>query len=254
MFNKQILKQNETRRLSALLVLVLTLGLVGNIPHITAADQINNTAISSNASQEASADASENAEIGPVESDQIVPSNASNKIKKVKYTRYISKKTKMRFEPKKKSKALRKLKVNAKVTVTGKIKNSKYVRIRYKGLTGYVKKKCLSKKKKKTGYVWKGPKLTPQKGVNYGPSGKETYYNLNMSGVVSIMRSKGVKGKYWVRKDGVKMLGKYVMVGANFKKHPRGSLVPTSLGMAIVCDTGGGAIANPNLIDIATTW
>ena len=43
--------------------------------------------------------------------------------------------------------------------------------------------------------------------VYYGPNGKETYYNLNMSGVVDIMRGMGNNDNYWVREDGVKMLG-----------------------------------------------
>ena len=101
---------------------------------------------------------------------------------------------------------------------------------------------------------WKGPVLTPSRGVNYGPSGKETYYNLNMAGVVNIMRSMGNTDEYWVRDDGCKMLGDYIMVAANLNVHPRGSIVETSLGDAIVCDTGGFAKKNPNQIDIAVTW
>ena len=100
-------------------------------------------------------------------------------------------------------------------------------------------------------YSWNGKKLTKLAGVNYGPSGKETYYNLNMSGVVKIMRSMGNKDKYWVRSDGVKMLGDYVMVGANFKTYPRGTIVNTSLGKGIVCDTG---YVSGKHVDIATNW
>ena len=101
---------------------------------------------------------------------------------------------------------------------------------------------------------WKGPVLSKGRGVNYGPSGKETYYNLNMSSVVSIMRSMGYTGEYWVREDGCKMLGEYIMVAANLNLRPRGSIVETSLGDAIVCDTGGFAKRNPTQIDIAVTW
>ena len=68
------------------------------------------------------------------------------------------------------------------------------------------------------------------------------------------MRRMGNNDKYWVRDDGVKMLGKYVMIAANLNIRPRGSLVPTSLGMGIVCDTGGFASKNPTQIDIATSW
>lgn len=103
-------------------------------------------------------------------------------------------------------------------------------------------------------YTWNGTKLTAAMGVNYGPSGKETYYNMDMSGVISIMRSIGNNDTYWVRSDGVKMLGDYVMIAANLSLRPRGSLVPTSLGMGIVCDTGGFAYSNPTQVDIAVTW
>lgn len=101
---------------------------------------------------------------------------------------------------------------------------------------------------------WNGPVLSRSSGVNYGPSGKETYYNLPMQGVVNIMRGMGNQDAYWVREDGAKMLGNYIMVAANLSVHPRGSLVPTSMGMGIVCDTGGFAAANPTQLDIATAW
>lgn len=101
---------------------------------------------------------------------------------------------------------------------------------------------------------WNGSVLTPSGGVNSGPSGKETYYNLPMDGVVSIMRGIGNTDEYWVRDDGVKMLGDYVMVAANLDIRPRGSLIETSLGMGIVCDTGGFAAKNPTQLDIAVNW
>ncbi len=101
---------------------------------------------------------------------------------------------------------------------------------------------------------WKGPVLSKGRGVNYGPSGKETYYNLNMNGVVNIMRGMGNTDEYWVRDDGCKMLGDYIMVAANLNIRPRGSIVETSLGDAIVCDTGVFAKRNPYQIDIAVTW
>lgn len=103
-------------------------------------------------------------------------------------------------------------------------------------------------------HIWRGPVLTRGRGTIQGPSGKETYYNLNMSGVVSIMRRMGYDYEYWVRDDGVKMFGNYVMVAANLNIRPRGSLVQTSLGMGMVCDTGTFAKRNPTQIDIATAW
>lgn len=103
-------------------------------------------------------------------------------------------------------------------------------------------------------YVWNGPKLTRSKGVNYGPTGKETYYNLNMSGVVSMMRNRGYDATnypYWVRNDGCKMLGPYIMVAANLSHFPRGSIVNTSLGQGLVCDTGHLGWSQ---LDLATVW
>ncbi|MBR0398551.1 MAG: SH3 domain-containing protein [Eubacterium sp.] len=102
--------------------------------------------------------------------------------------------------------------------------------------------------------TWNGPVLNRSNGTVQGPSGKETYYNLDMSGVVNIMRSMGNADEYWVREDGVKMLGNYIMCAANLDVHPRGSLVESSLGTCIVCDTGGFAYSNPNQLDIAVNW
>ena len=99
--------------------------------------------------------------------------------------------------------------------------------------------------------------ITKQSGVFSGPSGKETYYNLNMTGMVNIMRSLGYDAKtypYWVREDGCKMLGDYVMVAADFNTRPRGTILETSMGTAIVCDTGGFVAYNPTQIDIAVNW
>ena len=105
--------------------------------------------------------------------------------------------------------------------------------------------------------TWKGPFLSRSAGAIYGPSGKETYYNLNMGTIISVMRSLGFSEAdypYWIREDGCKMLGPYIMVAANYSLHPKGSLVETSLGTGIVCDTGGFAKNNPTQIDIATNW
>ena len=95
-------------------------------------------------------------------------------------------------------------------------------------------------------------------GVFYGPSGKETYYNLDMSGVISIMRNAGYSEDeypYWVREDGCKMLGDYIMIACNLDLRPRGTLVETSLGTGIVCDTSSVFVgANVKQIDVAVTW
>jgi hypothetical protein len=105
--------------------------------------------------------------------------------------------------------------------------------------------------------TWTGPKLTASMGVNYGPSGKETYYNLPMGGCIQIMRSLGYSEEeypYWVRKDGAKMLGDYVMCAANLDLRPKGTIVESSLGKAIVVDTGGFAYYDSTQLDLACAW
>ena len=96
--------------------------------------------------------------------------------------------------------------------------------------------------------------LTASGGVNYYGEQKETYYNLNMSRVVDNAKSAGVEGEYWVREDGVKMMGDKVIVAANQDLYPYGTIVNTSLGEGIVLDTGTFASGNPTQVDIATDW
>lgn len=146
----------------------------------------------------------------------------------------------------------------------------KWVKIKYKNKYAYIYKDYVSEEittitttieeEKESGknyncnYNNSSEKLTPLKGVNYGPSGKETYYNLNMSGIIQIMRRMGNNDPYWVREDGCKMLGNYIMVAADLNIRPRGSIVETSLGLGIVCDTGSFIYSNPYQLDIAVTW
>ncbi len=166
------------------------------------------------------------------------------------------------------------LKKNTTVTVV-KLTKTKWVGIKYKKKLAYISKRYLKFKKtssttkttkKKptvnsqsvskndTNYTWAGAKLTKHAGVIIGPSGKETYYNLNMSRVVKNMNMRGFSGKYRVRKDGVKMFGDYVMVAANLDIRPFGTHVKTSLGMGIVVDTGSFAYQNQTQLDIAVNW
>lgn len=96
--------------------------------------------------------------------------------------------------------------------------------------------------------------LNRKNGVFYGPSGKESYYNLPMARVVSNMRTLEYRYPYWVRKDGVKMLGDYVMVAADLSIRPKGTILKTSLGPAIVCDTGTFVAQDPTALDVAVDW
>lgn len=101
---------------------------------------------------------------------------------------------------------------------------------------------------------WEGSVLNRYNGVNVGPSGKETYYNLNMNKIVAAMKRLGVNSEYWVRDDGVKMYGDYIMCAADLSVYPRGSIVETSLGTGIVCDTGAFVENGGIALDIATAW
>ena len=44
------------------------------------------------------------------------------------------------------------------------------------------------------------------------------------------------------------------MVAADYNIRPRGTILETSLGTGIVCDTGGFASSNPTQLDIAVSW
>jgi len=102
--------------------------------------------------------------------------------------------------------------------------------------------------------------LTVSKGRNYYTATKadgtiverqETYYDLNMSVVMSYCGKSG----YTVRADGAKVDDEgYVLVAANLSRYPRCSVVQTSLGLGKVYDTGGFAASNPEQFDLATDW
>ncbi|MBR5970530.1 MAG: hypothetical protein IK016_09335 [Lachnospiraceae bacterium] len=98
------------------------------------------------------------------------------------------------------------------------------------------------------------PVLSPYDGWVHGPSGKDTYYNLDMTGVIERLRYLGFSGEYHVREDGVKMFGEYIMCAADFDLRPIGTIVETSLGKAIVCDTGLFTQWDSYQLDIAVTW
>ena len=105
--------------------------------------------------------------------------------------------------------------------------------------------------------TWEGQVLTKAKGSITGPSGRETYYNLNMKNCIKHMRQRGYSERaypYWIRDDGAKMLGPYVMIAANWSIRPLGSIVETSMGWGIVVDTGEFINTYPYGVDIATAW
>ncbi|MBR2709609.1 hypothetical protein IKE72_00850 [Candidatus Saccharibacteria bacterium] len=99
-----------------------------------------------------------------------------------------------------------------------------------------------------------GETIDPVCGVFQGPWLKETYYNLDMSYCIKIMQVHfGIDKSYWVRSDGVKMYGEYIMVAADTNVFPKGSIVETSLGTAMVVDHCEAAEWCPEF-DIAVTW
>ena len=104
-------------------------------------------------------------------------------------------------------------------------------------------------------YIYDGEKLTRSIGTVSGPSGKETYYNLPMGTVVEYMKDLGYDYSYWVREDGCKMYGNYIMVATDTNRIPKGSLIKTSLGWGMVCDHCESASNySGTWLDIAVTW
>ena len=85
---------------------------------------------------------------------------------------------------------------------------------------------------------------------------QETYYDLNMSGVMKIAaRECGAEPYYTVRDDGVKVDSEgYILVAAELSRYPRCTVVETSLGAGKVYDTGTFTLTNPEQFDIATDW
>ena len=93
--------------------------------------------------------------------------------------------------------------------------------------------------------------LTATKGVNTFEGHQEKYYNLPMQRVVKRAQNMGIPCEYWVRADGVKMFGPWVICAA----HPsvtRYTQIETSLGPGIILDYH--TVKDKTLIDIATDW
>lgn len=101
--------------------------------------------------------------------------------------------------------------------------------------------------------------ITKQGGTFNGISGIESWYNLDMTGCVKIMRDLGYSEEdypVWTRDDGVKMFGDYVMIAADTSpdKHPKGSLMETSMGTGMVVDHCVAATWGKVTLDIAVSW
>ena len=158
------------------------------------------------------------------------------------------------------------LTVNENVTITCVITNQgeSWGRFTYNDIDAYVSYDYLSDTEVEVEETWSeddtyntswsGEVLNRSNGIVVGPIGKESYYNLRMNRVVQIMKDKGYDYEYWVRSDGVKMFGPYVMVAADLSVYPKGSLVECSLGTGIVCDTGDFVYTTDRALDIAVSW
>ena len=188
-------------------------------------------------------------------STNTISSNSIKKEKskiKVKTTQYVTISLNVRKKPNPHSKILGQLAYAEKVKVTSDPESNGFVQIKYDGGVAYVQSRYLSDEEPKpakivilsashstskskettstttdltTNSSYNGEVLTKQKGAIQGPSGKETYYNLKMDRVVENMRKNGYEGEYWVREDGCKMFGDYIIIAANLSLRPRGSLV-----------------------------
>lgn len=81
----------------------------------------------------------------------------------------------------------------------------------------------------------------------------ETWYDLNMTKIVSKAHERGIDGEYWIDEQGLKRLGDYVMCAGHPNRY--GEVIETSLGVSgIIVDTGEFVNGNPTGIDIATDW
>ena len=142
------------------------------------------------------------------------------------------------------------------VTVEGEV-NDDWVAITYKDQQAFLAKEFIqemSPEEATYNWDWTGETLNRHNGIVAGPSGNETYYNLNMSRCIYYMNLKGYYYPVWIRSDGVKMFGDYVMVAADLSIRPKGSLVETSLGTGIVVDTGSFVNWDSTRLDVAVTW
>jgi len=95
-----------------------------------------------------------------------------------------------------------------------------------------------------------GPVITPNSGRIQGPQEMESYYALPASGLYQFKSSwpKKLQGLKFHDENGWMKLGDYFCVAANLDIYPRGTIVQTSLGAAVVVDTGTFSCTLPDKI------
>lgn len=95
-----------------------------------------------------------------------------------------------------------------------------------------------------------------------GLFGKESYCNIPPDYIINTARQCGYKENdfpYWIREDGCRMLGNYIICAADYNVYPYGTIIDTSLGKGIVIDTGSTLIKSDKWhydhdIDLYTIW
>lgn len=95
-----------------------------------------------------------------------------------------------------------------------------------------------------------GPVITPNSGRIQGPQEMESYYALPAKGLYQFKSAwpKKLQGLKFHNENGWMKLGDYFCVAANLDIYPRGTIVQTSLGAAVVVDTGTFSCTLPDKI------
>ena len=75
-----------------------------------------------------------------------------------------------------------------------------------------------------------------------------------MYNIIETAQKRGIKGSddYWVRADGCKMCGIYIICAGAEDRY--GEIIDTSRGKGIILDTGDFAKDDPTAIDMAVNW
>lgn len=125
-------------------------------------------------------------------------------IEKTSYIMYPTTDLNVREYPNTECNVIGGLTIKDEIEVIGEIPGNTFVQIMYNGEEAFVSSEYLSEeqtKPKVAEYHWDGKVLSKGIGTVQGPSGKETYYNQNMSGVIRLMNHLGYYDEYWVNDE-----------------------------------------------------
>lgn len=171
----------------------------------------------------------------------------------------------VRTEPDQEAEKLDTLSVNTEVLVTGIAEevDDNFVQVELENngekLNGFVSSEYLSEEKVLTPeekYPITAPTehLDTVKGaINRDSYGfRISYYHLDMSRCISIMRSKGYNEDVWVDKYGYLRMGSYIMAAGHYDK---GTVLNCSQGQVIIVDHGEFEYTyGKNALDLCTVW